>query len=80
MPEDFAYGPFLRHIFVVSAVISGHLCAWQVVYPPATERFARNVASKDVTIKPFDKFAHDIYLDTCKVGAAAINTDFHLDF
>jgi len=39
----------------------------QVVYPPATERFAKNVASKDVTIKPFDKFAHDLYLDTCKV-------------
>lgn len=40
----------------------------QVVYPPATERFARNVQSKDVTIKPFDKFAHDIYLDTSKVS------------
>jgi hypothetical protein len=41
--------------------------AMQVVYPPATERFAKSVASKDVTIKPFDKFAHDLYLDTCKV-------------
>ena len=37
-----------------------------MVYPPATERFARNVASKDVTLRPFDKFAHDIYMDTCK--------------
>jgi len=38
----------------------------KVVYPPATERFAKNVASKDVTLKPFDSFAHDLYMDTCK--------------
>lgn len=40
----------------------------QIVYPPATERFARNVASKDVTLRPFDKFAHDLYLDTSKAN------------
>lgn len=39
----------------------------QVVYPPATERFAKNVASKDVTLKPFDKYAHDLYMDASKV-------------
>ena len=54
----------------------------QIVFPPATERFASSVKSEDVTVKPFDKFAHDLWLDTCKEDSSPLVIDWilaHLD-
>lgn len=50
----------------------------QVVYPPATERFIKRVASKDVTVKGYDKFAHDLFLDTCKDEVCGLLNDWIL--
>ena len=50
----------------------------QIVFPPATERLASNVKSEDVTVKPFDKFAHDLWLDTCKEDSSSLVIDWIL--
>lgn len=50
----------------------------QIVYPPATERFIKNVASTDVTVKAFDDFAHDLYMDTCKENTCGLLIDWVL--